>query len=493
MIGLEVIQTKYKIWREQKSLELRSIELAKNQLEEAATYAQRDDDTGWEMLYSASKTGTGDVLSEDTLDAARSQSRKFARWNPHARAILRSLVKFVIGRGLTFAPKFPKEVSDDVKKEWMAHWDKWVKAEKFLKKQKECIRRLTRDGEFFLEIIDDLVYGLPKIRFLDPGRIRNPKEYTDGKVNGKVLAGNLTYGIETSKKDIEKVFYYYYVNDDGSQKRRIPAKNLIHKKLFADSDRKRGFPFLETMLFDLKSYRDWLKDRIILNKIRTAIALVREVQPGMGTKSQIKSLRDATKATIPGTKSTKLQVPEAGTMLTAKGFTYKFLTPNLAAEDSAHDGRNILLTVAAGSGLPEYMVTGDASNANYSSSMVAESPGVKEFEDIQDESKDAYIEIWDRVMANAAKSSKDVPDTDPPTCDLTFPVLIARDIKKEADAFTALHQERIQSRKTIRGKLGLNNEIEDKNFEDELNDELEWNTVINPEPEKEEPEGGEEE
>ena len=77
--------------------------------------------------------------------------------------------------------------------------------------------------------------------------------------------------------------------------------------------------------------------------------------------------------------------------------------------EGAGDGRHILLNIAAGSGLAEYMVTGDASNANYSSSMVAESPAVKEFEDIQDESKDAYIEIWDRVMENGMRYKKGLP------------------------------------------------------------------------------------
>jgi hypothetical protein len=35
-------------------------------------------------------------------------------------------------------------------------------------------------------------------------------------------------------------------------------------------------------------------------------------------------------------------------------------------------------------GLPEFMITGDASNGNYASTMIAEGPGEREIEDWQD-------------------------------------------------------------------------------------------------------------
>ena len=476
------IKAKYDLSVASKQFEQKSLDLAIKQLEEATKLAKLDDDTGWDVLYSGGQSVTGGVLSESNLETAREQSRKFARWNPHARGVLRSLSKFVIGRGVTFAPKFSGDKIDKkLVEQYVNYWDAWVKIEKFRRKQKESVRRLTRDGEFFLRSFEDVLHGYLKIRFLEPDRIKNPSGYNEksGLLDGKQVRGNLTYGIETSRKDIENVFFYYYETSGDPGYIRIPAKQVIHKKLFADSNRKRGFPFLETMLYDCKTYRDWLKDRVVLNKIRTAIALVREIDPTMGTKSQVQGIRDQERAQTSGIKSSKMQLPEPGTMITARGVNYKFLTPDLDAKDSAEDGRHILLSIAAGSGLAEYMVTGDASNANYSSSMVAESPAVKEFEDIQDELQDCFIEIYDNVIAFGRKHSKDLPSVGPtPECDLTFPVLINRDVKREADAFGLYDSQRIMSKKTIRGKLGLNNEIENENLKTEKSDELDWNSYI---------------
>ncbi len=459
---------------------LKTLEAATQQLDEAAKFARADADaSNWSDITGIQNTEGGE-LSEDNLDDSRKQSRIFARYNPHARAIIRNLCKFIIGKGVTFAPKFDSEPTAKELKDVINYWNKWVKHEGFLRKQKECARRLTRDGEFFLRFFEDKRNGIPRIRFMEPSLVTNPEKYKDGVLVGTALRGNLTYGIETSRKDIENVFSYYYITGDKAEDfSRIPAKQVIHKKLFADSNRKRGIPFLETMLYDLKSYREWLKDRVILNKIRTSIALVREVEPTMGNNAQIKSLRDANKTEGNRWETSKQQMIKPGTVLTAKGVKYKFLSPELDARDSAADGRGILLTIAAGAGLPEYMVTSDSSNANYSSTMVAESPGVREFEDLMDELRDAFIDIWDRVIfSGMAYGDLNISKNNIPTAELTFPVVISRDIKKESDAFTAYNIGGILSKKTIRSKIGVDDTVETDNLRTEREAEMEWESKI---------------
>ncbi len=58
----------------------------------------------------------------------------------------------------------------------------------------------------------------------------------------------------------------------------------------------------------------------------------------------------------------------------------------------------LLLGVAAGVGLPEFMLTSDASNANYASTMVAEGPAVKLFQSEQQFFAREFTRLWRWVM-----------------------------------------------------------------------------------------------
>ena len=63
-----------------------------------------------------------------------------------------------------------------------------------------------------------------------------------------------------------------------------------------------------------------------------------------------------------------------------------------------------LRAAAAALAMPEYMLSGDASNANFSSTMVAEGPAVKTFEELQADLVEADLEIMERQLAIAARA-----------------------------------------------------------------------------------------
>ena len=280
--------------------------------------------------------------------------------------------------------------------------------------------------------------------------------------NGLTPRGNkLSYGIEHNPDDVEDV-KGYWINE-----KYVKADEIIHIKILADTDQKRGVPYMEAVMEDIRNYRNWLRDRIVLNKIRTAIALIRKIPPGVGTPTQIGAVRDQGLASVRNIKSNKLQTFEPGTILTTKGIEYEFLSPNLDAQDSAHDGRHILLSIAAGVGMPEYMITADSSNANYSSTMVSESPAVREFQDWQDYFEFYFKQMFKEQMELAIQAKFIRPTTDP-TCETEFPSLVMRDIQKEARAFQLMREKGVISIKTWRGRADLDDEIEQENIRTEL-------------------------
>jgi hypothetical protein len=123
-------------------------------------------------------------------------------------------------------------------------------------------------------------------------------------------------------------------------------------------------------------------------------------------------------------------------------------------------GRLLLLSAAAGSGLPEFMLTSDASNANYASTMVAEGPAVKMFQAEQCFFAREFSRLWRWVMANAVRAGELDEDFfamfTPRFC---FPELVNRDRPRERMADVRLVQSQILSRSEIARRDGVDPEL----------------------------------
>jgi capsid protein len=383
------------------------------------------------------------------------QAYKLWMQNLFARAIVRNLAKFVLGKGPIVKPKSDNQVVKD-------YWNAFAKANKWGRKEKEMVHRVFRDGELFIRKFPD--DDNLKVRFLRADYIRNPND--QNKINN---AEKVTYGIGTDPKDVENVKSYYLCDAMGNWKETIPAGEIIHIKILVDSDMKRGMSALLVAMSMLKKYNEWLEDRIVLNKVRSAIALVRKVT---GTSSTVDSIRNKQASDQYTADRYKQKAFERGTVITAsKGIEYDMLSPKINAPDAANDGRNMLLAVAAGTGLPEMMLTSDWSNANYASSMTAQNPFVREVEDWQDFFEEYYREIFSAVVQQGKDKGK-IPGSESDECTLEWPPLILADIQKNNTARQIQHQNKIISKTTWQQKEGLDPEQEKKNLETEQGEDV---------------------
>lgn len=327
----------------------------------------RPDNNGWKSMFQANDQEKG-MLQATQLEMLR-KVREFARLDPNAKAALSTLLNYVMGRGVSITPK-----ADDpmVWYVWREFWT--AERNKMDVKQFEIVYRSFRDGEMFIEFIsagdDGKNTGKATVRFVDPLLVRskddNSKTATSQTINN---------GIVTDPEDVEKVIEYTVQNRNNPEDfRTVPAKRMLHIKINADSDQKRGESQLLSIMEMIRHYQQWLLNRILLNKMRSAIVLVKKIT---GTPSEVASMA----ATLPTARNPagteKKQNIRGGTIITAgPGVEYEMINANINANDVKEDGRNIKLNMAAGTNLPEY-VFGDASNANYSSSLIAESPFVK--------------------------------------------------------------------------------------------------------------------
>ncbi len=264
-----------------------------------------------------------------------------------------------------------------------------------------------------------------------------------------------------------------------------------------DSYVKRGRSFLEIVATFIPMYNSWLKDRMKLNKVRAAVALVKTVA---GTQSQAANIatgsRVKTTKELAPDKTPYHRAPEGVSVFTVnKGVEYEMMTPNLQASDVHHDGRAILLAIATGAGFPEYMVSGDASNSSYASTMVAEGPAVMEFEDWQDFFAIVFKGMFERVINHAIEKklipqsetySQKVPKevdgvmttveksvTEPVSieCNIVFPEIVARDIKKQSEALVLQKDQGWISNHTAAADLDRDYEAEQELIRQEEEDE----------------------
>lgn len=368
----------------------------------------RPDTTGgWTKRYQVNDWEKGHIQANQ-LEVVR-KCREMDRWDAHAHGILSTMVNYIMGKGLTLQPKSDdpmvwyiwRDFSTDVRNKWII-------------KQFEVVRRVFRDGEVFIRFFkkDDQGNNTGKttIRFLDPLLIRHPTEGV-GKITDEPNE-SIKNGVVTNPEDVEEVIAYQYMDRVNRTKfETIPAEEVHHIKINADSDQKRGEPGIQTCLQYFRHYMQWLENRIILNKMRSAIVLIKSVT---GTPTEVanmsKTLPLATRQT--GAGETKLKNFRGGTIITAgPGIKYDMLSANINAQDVKEDGRNIILAMAAAMNMPEY-IFGDSSNANYASTMIAESPFVKMVQFFQTFFEYHFAQIFRKVIEIAVEADLVVAPND---------------------------------------------------------------------------------
>jgi hypothetical protein len=123
-----------------------------------------------------------------------------------------------------------------------------------------------------------------------------------------------------------------------------------------------------------------------------------------------------------------------------------------------------LRAIAARLVMPEFMLTSDASNANFASTMVAEGPAIKMFERLQASLIEYDRAVLRRVVDNAVAAGK-LPPT---VCELIHiqvvpPSLLVRDQFEQAKIDRIAFDKGVLSPQTWSQHLGLDYGQEQKN------------------------------
>lgn len=306
---------------------------------------------------------------------------------------------------------------------------------------REHARRTWRDGEAFLRIFHEQ-QGPPSVRFIDPEWIGPTREAPDSQ------------GIVSEPGDTESPTAYLRIDpNSGDLAEAIPAEEVLHTRIGADSNEKRGVSLFAPLLDTLESYDRWLQTELLARKLQASIVLWRKVQ-GSPSEALRMSEANAYGTTSTGGRRERFQ---PGTILTTNQSTeIEFLHPKTNFTDAVPLGRMLLLSVAAGAGLPEFMLTSDASNSNYASTMVAEGPAVKMFHSEQHFFSQEWARLWTAVMQagiDQGELPNDLFERIEPAW--TFPVVVNRDRAKERLTDARLVQTKVLSRAEVARRDGV--------------------------------------
>lgn len=382
---------------------------------------------------------------ERQLAEARAIGRMLERTNEFAINGHENRVSYIVGCGHVYEAEVrkgrtaPPELAGEVQ----AVIDEFTRVNQWPQRQQEIVRRRDRDGEVFLRLFvgED---GITRVRFIEPGQVFRPTH----------LAGSATasFGIETDPDDVETVLAYWV---DGKP---VDAAEIQHRKLGVDRNVKRGIPLFHCVRHNLRRAEKLLQNMATVADIQTAIAMIRRHDRVAKTAAEV--FRSGTAASMSmesGGAATYYSRFSPGTILDVpKSTEYDFPAAGIDASRYVLVLQAILRSVASRLVFPEFMLTSDASNANYSSTLVAEGPAVKTFERWQAEMRGDDLEILERVIAAAVRGGRlPVEALSLIAIQVGLPRVSTRDEKATAETNAIYHALGVKSRRTIASELGL--------------------------------------
>jgi hypothetical protein len=382
-----------------RELELAVVQEAWGDLVDRREYLH--DDPNWSTgVYSQRAATAADRLHgsypphyecEADLHAIRGLARWLCATDEQALGILENLTNYVLGPGFEYTVSARAGVNEDLAAAAQGVLDEFLERSGWSGDlERELFQRGVTDGEWFLHV-QDAGGGRSIACVVEPEWVTQPAQARQLEDYYGLGALDWHYGVGAALYDYEHVAGYYAARfGDAGLWEWLPASACVHAKHNVPRGCKRGLSDYYPVHQTLERAARLLGNGLQGAAVRAAIAYIVEHAPGT-TGAQVtnltRTLSDSTYSratTTNGTKTVKVNQRDAGTRLDVEHGRQFHSGMQGSPEGPAHIAmiqaglRRVLSRWAA----PEFF-TGDASNANYSSTLVAESPFVKASEQRQ--------------------------------------------------------------------------------------------------------------
>lgn len=298
---------------------------------EAGLFA--DEDRGWRAFAGTPRDLPYWTLAEQMADAAEAY-----RQNPLAFRIVELTTDYTLGRGVRL--RSPDPAIQAFVDGWWAHPQNRMSVRQF-----DLCTELSLAGELFVALNTNPFDGMTYLR--------------------PIPASSIDL-VETDPDDVEVERRYHQIAATIAGK-WWSADDVRHYAINRLVGTTRGRGDLAPLLPWLRRYKDWLTDRVRMNRFKGAFLWDVELR---GADRRAVLARQAELATPPAPGSIVVH---------SEGESWKAVQPAIDAQGAEPDGRAMRLMVAAGAGLPLHFLA-EAEGSNRATAAEMGGPTLRHFE-----------------------------------------------------------------------------------------------------------------
>ena len=317
------------------------------------------------------------------LDLQRAQARNLAQFTSTRWGVMESLACYVLGNGFKFKAVAEDEslaaACQDILDEFIAENDFTGDFDN------ELHNRSREDGEFLCKLVET-GRGIADPVIMEPEQLLPPTNTRDLDARfSPDRPSSWTYGVHTELSRPHKPLGYHFVLSGDGRGEYVPACHVLHVKRNVSRKAKRGVSDYWPVMTDITNEWKLRRNSIEGESVRAGIAGI--IQHATGTtESKVESMVDAMKVgtmTVPTSTGSTRSVPVVkhgpGEFVhTPRGMEWmNGPTGNSRTSSQVEIAGCALRSIGVRWSMPEYMISADASNANFASTLVAESPFVK--------------------------------------------------------------------------------------------------------------------
>ena len=388
--------------------------------------------------------------TEQELRLQRDRARLIYATEPLAQAIVGHLRAFTVGCGSVYQVKEKKKFADKLNTDFLdamqKEIDDWIDGEDWCAREQELFNCQVIDGEWFLRIIKQR--GEITVRRIEPEHITNPPGGT--VYNGWYL------GVNCDPHDAETVLGYYYHAYPHNDGQPLDADEVIHFKDNVTRNVSRGVSSFFCLSDDIDSTGK----------------LIDNCRDGAAARARIAYIRSHKNA-VPSAVNSFAAAQASASGTTASGRSWRGKSSRGSVEVDAGENMEISTMPSGDSegyisavglmmrvlgnrwGMPEFMVSADASNNNYASILVSGGPFVRQIEMAQAKLKREYKKLMEMVLKNGArKGLYPVEMLEQVEIDVQAPSPVIQDKLVEAQTYDIEARNKVISPQGWAAKLG---------------------------------------
>lgn len=367
--------------------------------------------------YGLLALGSTDREFDQSLrDEVSRQAWNQYRDNPMAANFVNALNAFVFGPGFAVSHEDPKadaEIQD------------YIDADDFYTTASEEFNRYLLDGITYNFIYFDTLTGDMAVREIDPLEIKSviPDEHDYKKIIGIYREYTRTTWDRTGQQVGSYIEKEFIEHDQRLDEQGFPfaLRDFLVWRRPTLSNNQYGLSFLAPVLYYLALYKRVIDVGVKQQLAATSFAW--DVEVDEVDDKKVKAYR---------AKLIERGAPKPGSFLVHnKQVKYTPMAPRLSPGRSDLMARLISLLITAGTGVPEFIVTGDASNANYASTSVALDAFKKNVQKLQYDVRSGFIvPLFRRFLVQKVKARRCTPAAAEIPVKVNYPDILPQDLKE---------------------------------------------------------------